>query len=200
MAAPASPTPLPLANNNLYRRPSSRQISRTTSSKPLFNRASPANNVSGLKETPMSRKYSVGDSSDDDVPEPIKFSASVKALLGEDASSLDVSPKREYNGNGNYGKLSRENSEERLQKGKQQQQQERQVRIVSPSEQSDGSPAPRIVRFGSASRADPPPRQRTSSLFYNKSEGRAAGSRYRHNNDLITPAPRSRTIRRKSVV
>lgn len=137
----------------------------------------------------MSRKYSDGDSSDDDVPEPIKFSASVKALLGEDASSLDVSPKREYNGN--FGNPAEENGEGRLQNGKQQ---ERQVRVVSPSEQSDGSPAPRVVRFGSASRADPPLRQRTSSLFHNKSEGRASGSRYRQN-DLITPAPRSRSVR-----
>ena len=137
----------------------------------------------------MSRKYTDGDSSDDDVPEPIKFSASVKALLGEDASGLDVSPKREYNGS--YRKSPEDEGERRLQNGKQQ---ERQVRIVSPSEQSDGSPAPRVVRFGSASRADPPPRQRTSSLFNSKSEGRASGSKYRPN-DFITPAPRSRSVR-----
>ncbi|KAK2758778.1 Dual-specificity kinase, spindle pole body (SPB) duplication and spindle checkpoint function [Arachnomyces sp. PD_36] len=191
MAAAASPTPLPVAySNSNPRRPSSRQTSRTTTAQPLFHRPPATNDTPKLKETPMSRKYSDGDSSDDDVPEPIKFSASVKALLGEDASSLDVSPKREYNVN--YGKPSEDYGDGRLQKGNQD---GRQVRIVSPSEQLDGSPAPRIVRFGSASRADPPPlRQRTSSLFNNKSEGRASGTRYRQN-DLITPAPRSRTVR-----
>src|SRR6266536_6178406 len=95
MAATASPTPLPstFSSTGLSRRPSSRQTYKPPS-RPLLRRGSPLSTVEAGNGNivSMSRKYSVGDSSDDDVPAPIKFSAVTKALLGEDASALEASP------------------------------------------------------------------------------------------------------------
>ncbi|PGH15642.1 TTK protein kinase [Helicocarpus griseus UAMH5409] len=136
------------------------------------------------------RSFSIGDSSDDDFPEPIKFSASVKALLGEeDGSNVDTSPSR-GNGIGTNQVQQKEsivNGEQPLQSRKMP---ERQVRIASPRERATGGPSPRIVRVNSA-RYSPSGLHRENSLLGRKEESILEGSsqqQQQHRSNLITPA------------
>src|SRR5271163_4897543 len=92
--AMASPTPLGSSHfASLSRRPSSRQAYRQHPSRPHINRAEPV-----AIET-NGRHYSLNDSSDDEIPMPMKFSALTKALLNDDASILPPSspPKGQNN-------------------------------------------------------------------------------------------------------
>lgn len=157
-------------------------MSRPTLSRSLSRRGSPLSNnpASNNEAFSTSRRFVEGDSSDEDVPEP-KFSASVKALLGEDALDLDTSPRRESYSKG----LSGEGEGSQPSSGRL----ERQVRIASPNEQSTGSPAPRVVRVGSARTS----LKRDGSLLSN-SEGAESNARD-SSNDFITPAPRLRSVR-----
>ncbi|KAL1999618.1 hypothetical protein VTN02DRAFT_4275 [Thermoascus thermophilus] len=182
MATTASPTPLPSSyNGSVYRRLSLLQTSRPTLSRSRSTRGSPLSNnqASNNGALSMSRQFAEGDSSDEEVPEP-KFSASVKALLGEDALGLDTSPRRQSYPRGTPG----EGEGSQPSSGR-----ERQVRIASPNEQSTGSPAPRVVRVGSARTTS----RRDSSFLY-RSEGAESNARENHN-DFITPAPRLRSVR-----
>ncbi|KAK2800700.1 hypothetical protein FQN50_008010 [Emmonsiellopsis sp. PD_5] len=177
-----------------FQRPGSRQLPRTTTSRSLSNRASPNPGVSGLNSGifPMSRPqtYSMGDSSDDDFPEPIKFSASVKALLGEeDGSNAELSPSRAKS-------AAHINKDSILSERPQQTRkpQERQVRIASPRERATGSPSPRIVRVSSA-RLSPSALSRESSILGRQDE-KVLDTSEQPRRDLITPAaPRTRVVR-----
>lgn len=180
-----APSPTPLASNysnSLRRRPSSQHMSRSTLSRSLSRRTSPASNqpATGYAPTSISRQFSSGDSSDDEVPEP-KFSASVKALLEEDDMRLDASPRRNEKGreffNDSRPSVS---TTSRL---------ERESRTASPHEHSTGSPAPRVVRVASGPRAS---QRRESSLLQHES---VEIDRRDYGNDLITPAPRTRSVR-----
>ena len=94
----ASPNSLSTAyNSGLHRQPSARQLSRATVSRSGSRRTSNAIQGSMPRDHGISdsRRYSAGDSSDDEVPEP-KFSASVKALLDEDG--LGSSPRLQNGG------------------------------------------------------------------------------------------------------
>ncbi|KAK2805398.1 Dual-specificity kinase, spindle pole body (SPB) duplication and spindle checkpoint function [Onygenales sp. PD_10] len=194
MATTASPTPIPLTYSNSFQRPGSRQLSRTTTSRTLSNRASPNTGASGLNSGifPMSRPqtYSMGDSSDDDFPEPIKFSASVKALLGEeDGSNAELSPSRARS-------AAHINKNSILSERPQQTRkpQERQVRIASPRERATGSPSPRVVRVSSA-RLSPSALSRESSIL-GKQDEKVLDTSEQPRRDLITPAaPRTRVVR-----
>jgi serine/threonine-protein kinase TTK/MPS1 len=126
----------------------------------------------------------VGDSSDDDVPEPIKFSAVTKALLGEDASALDASPGDVEKGNSNRAKADNDRNVHRT-LGLRGLRKE-----LSPARLSDGSPAPRVVKVASGSRSDSNPR-RVGSGFDSGRESRERSP----SGDLITPAPRPRSVR-----
>lgn len=178
MATEASPTPISSSYNtsSLHRQSMSRQLSRSSLSRHNSGRTSPVSNNSAFSNgaISLSRRYSAGDSSDEEVPEP-KFSASVKALLEGDALSLDTSPRQETSAKRNsflekdYGSSSMAARPERH------------VRVASPHEQSTGSPAPRVVRVGSVRLAS-------------KEEGAESEGR-EHSNDFITPAPRTRSVR-----
>lgn len=110
-----------------------------------------------------------GDSSDDEpVPGP-KFSASVKALLKGDVMEgsppLETSAKR-------LSVATRDFASARP---------ERHVRVASPHDSSTGSPAPRVVRVGSVRLPSKPESSNSEEQSYMK--------------DLITPAPRTRSVR-----
>ncbi|EEH10730.1 dual specificity protein kinase [Histoplasma capsulatum G186AR] len=139
------------------------------------------------------RSFSIGDSSDDDFPEPIKFSASVKALLGEeDGSNYDISPRSGSNVDQIQKAAMSMNGELRSLHSLQ----EKQVRIASPREQATGSPSPRIVRVNSP-RVSPRTLGRESPRLESKDE-KINGSdlHYPCGGDFITPAaPRTRVVR-----
>ncbi|KKZ67042.1 hypothetical protein EMCG_07274 [[Emmonsia] crescens] len=142
------------------------------------------------------RSFSIGDSSDDDFPEPIKFSASVKALLGEeDGSNIDTSPRRGSSANQVQKEGMNINGELRsLQPRKIQ---EKLVRIASPRERATGSPSPRIVRVNSPRRS-PSSLGRESPRLERKDDKILGGSDQHHHRggDFITPAaPRTRVVR-----
>lgn len=82
----ASPTPMGSSHfSSLSRRPPSRQAYRSAASKPQQTRSE------SRPETRASH-YSLNDSSDDEIPQPMKFSALTKALLNDEASLIDKSP------------------------------------------------------------------------------------------------------------
>src|SRR5579862_525849 len=95
MTATASPSPAGLGSyNELSRHPSAAQLaSRGQLSRPTPKSNSPiymASQVNGASSG-LSRKLSLGDSSDEDIPLPMKFSALTKALLNDEPSVVDVS-------------------------------------------------------------------------------------------------------------
>ena len=85
----------PLLHNHaaLARRPSARQLSRAQPSRPTIKRGSPMAPSANISRVPAPaldhRPISVGDSSDDDFLEPMKFSAEARALLGDEVSVIE---------------------------------------------------------------------------------------------------------------
>ncbi|KAJ5718274.1 hypothetical protein N7488_003920 [Penicillium malachiteum] len=169
----ASPNSLSSAyNSGLYQQPS-RPMSRSTVSRSTSRRVSPALPHASSK-TSLSRHYSAGDSSDDEVPEP-KFSASVKALL--DGDGLGSSPHLQK-GHAAY---------ERRAAALGSRHPSLSPRNSSPHDNSTGSPAPRVVRIGGSRFS-----REGSPLSNNQSMQSEAQDRP---GDFITPAPRPRSVR-----
>lgn len=103
----------PLLHNHaaLSRRPSARQLSRAQPSRPTIKRGSPIAPSANIGRVPAPaldhKPVSVGDSSDDDFLEPMKFSAEARALLGDEVSVIEeTSPsfKKEISGGKSYTK------------------------------------------------------------------------------------------------
>lgn len=193
MAATVSPTPLPSSYGNLYRRPSARQMTRPAAPRPLLRRGSPLGNAPAVDLRPpvsRSRELSLGDSSDDDVPAPIKFSASVKALLGEDASGLDTSPMPS-----NEEKATSLETEENAKRNEVDSVPKliERAKLNSPDSRDSGSPAPRVVRVGSGPRSTAS--SRAGHVGYHREEGQGSGARFAVHYDHKTPAPRTRSVR-----
>ncbi|KAI7970359.1 hypothetical protein EIK77_007708 [Talaromyces pinophilus] len=167
MATEASPTPTSSAHRigGVQHRASRSSLLRQESG-----RNSPATRHTRFANEYISEpKTYDGDSSDDEpVPGP-KFSASVKALLKGDvmegSSPQETSAKR-------LSIATRDFASARP---------ERHVRVASPHDSSTGSPVPRVVRVGSVRLPSKP----ESSNSEDQS----------HIKDLITPAPRTRSVR-----
>ncbi|OAX83284.1 TTK protein kinase [Emergomyces africanus] len=202
----STPLPIPLTYSNSFQRPgsssppsSSRQLPpRSSVSRSLSARASSNTGVPGFHSAlfPMSRprSFSIGDSSDDDFPEPIKFSASVKALLGEeDGSNIESSPRRAISAN----QIQKEavNINDELRPIQPRKLHEKQVRIASPRERAT---SPRIVRVNSPRYSSSSSLGRESPRLERKDEKLPDESDQHHQrgSDLITPAaPRTRVVR-----
>ncbi|OXV08292.1 hypothetical protein Egran_03946 [Elaphomyces granulatus] len=145
--------------------------------RPSSDRVSPTLSNSGQRNRALSasKHLATGDSSDEEVPEP-KFSASVRALLEGDALGVETSPGREASANRPIS-LANGNTSSAATRP------ERRVRVASPNPQSSGSPPPRVVRVGS---------------MHITSKAEDVGSEPReveNDKDLITPAPRTRSVR-----
>ncbi|PYI19639.1 kinase-like protein [Aspergillus violaceofuscus CBS 115571] len=156
-------------NTRLQRQPSSRSMSRAASRSGSRRTSPEVRNSLAYRHSVSAGQYAAGDSSDEEVPEP-KFSASVKALLDEDG--LDLSPRLRNKNLGSAGSS-----------------QERRSRTTSPLDQSNGSPAPRVVRIA------PSLSSRRESSPLTKTETAEHGERNAVQNDFITPAPRTRSVR-----
>ncbi|KAJ5153396.1 uncharacterized protein N7482_009874 [Penicillium canariense] len=176
----ASPNSLSAAyTSGLYQQPS-RPMTRSTVSRSGSRRASPALQYAEAR-TSAPRHYS-GDSSDDEVPEP-KFSASVKALL--DGDGLGSSPHL------HKGQHQQQASSYERRSAMGSRQHSQSPRNTSPHDQSNGSPAPRVVRIGAISSSSRFSRE-GSPLSNSQSAESEAQDRP---NDFITPAPRPRSVR-----
>ncbi|RDW86640.1 serine/threonine/tyrosine protein kinase MPS1 [Aspergillus mulundensis] len=182
----ASPNSLSTAHATALHQQQYRQMSRASVSRSGSRRSSPEiHHPVALRSSAalISKQYSAGDSSDDEVPEP-KFSASVKALLDEDDGKS--SPRlrnrglNEYRSNMRVGSASSSN--------------ERRSRTTSPLDQSNGSPAPRVVRLGSVLGSGSRSRREGSHLSSGENaEVEAEPKQY--SADFITPGPRTRSVR-----
>jgi serine/threonine-protein kinase TTK/MPS1 len=187
MAAMASPTPLGASHNDLLGRPMWRQHMKTQASRPNLRRGAPltskpAENGSGL---PQTWKFSMGDSSDDEIPvPPMKFSAEAKALLGDEASILGVSSPSQKNDGHNKGVTQWQVNPVRKRSPIALGASLPRDRTASPAPSRSGSP--RIVRLHASVPAPSNLRKTTSML--NTSSPAAEPER-----DLITPAPRVRS-------
>ncbi|KAL4918849.1 kinase-like domain-containing protein [Aspergillus aurantiobrunneus] len=181
----ASPNSLSTAHAALHQQ-QSRQMSRASISRTGSRRSSPEfhNPVAHRSSAALvPKQYSAGDSSDDEVPEP-KFSASVKALLDED--DVNASPRLRNRGQNGYA--------HNLRVGSAASSQERRSRTTSPLDQSNGSPAPRVVRIGSALGSGSRTR-REGSFLSNGENAEVEAEPKNYSNDFITPAPRTRSVR-----
>jgi serine/threonine-protein kinase TTK/MPS1 len=77
--------------SHFSRRPASRQGFRQPASRPGLSRGGPIPVTAAGQPAGHGRQYSLNDSSDDELPMPMKFSALTKALLNDDASILPPS-------------------------------------------------------------------------------------------------------------
>ncbi|KAL8734028.1 MAG: hypothetical protein Q9166_001789 [cf. Caloplaca sp. 2 TL-2023] len=92
--AAISPTPLGASHDGYIRRAPSRAAMRNQPLRPALKRSSPlsAMHIANDGPLPQSWKFSMGDSSDDEIPvPPMKFSAEAKAILGDEASIMEHS-------------------------------------------------------------------------------------------------------------
>ena len=92
--AAASPTPMGSNSfDDLSRRPSYRHAPRNQPSRPNLRRGSPLSTQSDGRRQRRSQDFgaTLGDSSDEDIPAPMKFSALTKALLNDEPSILESS-------------------------------------------------------------------------------------------------------------
>lgn len=181
----ASPTPIgasyldppgrPRSRQNLSNQPSRPNLKRNA---PLFHKSDV--NVSAL---PQAWKFSIGDSSDDEVPvAPMKFSAEAKALLGEEASVLGGSSPSQKNdihiGDALQERVNAVRRRSPVPLGAIRLRE----RTASPASSRSGSP--RIVRLNLGTAA--PSTLRKATAVDNSTE------QAQHHRDLITPAPRTR--------
>ncbi|KAL8649817.1 MAG: hypothetical protein Q9226_005418 [Calogaya cf. arnoldii] len=185
--AAISPTPLGTSHDGYVRRAPSRASMRNQPLRPLLKRSSPlsAMHVANNGPLPRSWKFSMADSSDDEIPvPPMKFSAEAKAILGDEASVMEPSsPSRK-----NIGKGLAADKEGRQMDSKLDQQPVRPFRPLlrekSASPVAAHSGSPRIVRIRAGSSAprsavsSPQPQQPPTSQL---------------SPDWITPAPRPRS-------
>ena len=188
-AIAASPTPLASSHNDLYRRPMSRQDIRQPPSRPNLRRGAPLSSSVNNPPLPQPWSFSMGDSSDDDIPvPPMKFSAEVKSLLGDEGSiigsSSPLQKKDEAKGFLRLDKPTRKRSPLALSDRFRE-------RTASPANSRNGSP--RIVRINATFGA-PSTLKRTTPLFNHTSP------QIHDHQDLITPAPRSRIQRPDSLI
>lgn len=187
MATLASPTPLGLSYNDLPARSMSRQQMRTQASRPNLRRGAPlaSKPVEHGFGLPQKWKFSMGDSSDDEIPvPPMKFSAEAKALLGDEASVIGrSSPSQSEDGQQQSIMrqdidLARKRSQFALGASRLRD------RTASPASSRSGSP--RIVRLHAGVPA--PSSLRKTTPMLDTSSPAAEPQR-----DLITPAPRARS-------
>ncbi|KAI4124714.1 MAG: hypothetical protein LQ338_004662 [Usnochroma carphineum] len=182
-----SPLPLGASHEGFVRRAPSRAGMRNQPLRPALKRSSPRSAMHNLNDGLFSQswKFSMGDSSDDEIPvPPMKFSAEAKAILGDEASVMErSSPSRKGTG------LGVRKMEDGVKTGPNPSSPSfrpfgSRLREKSASPASVGSGSPRVVRIR-AGNAAPKARVLTS--------GHRQSPLSQPNDDWITPAPRPRS-------
>ncbi|KAI4146404.1 MAG: hypothetical protein L6R39_003464 [Caloplaca ligustica] len=186
--AALSPTPLGTSHEGFIRRAPSRAAIRNQPLRPALKRSSPRSAMHNLNDGPLpqSWKFSMGDSSDDEIPvPPMKFSAEAKAILGDEASVMEHSSPSRKN---SY--LGADKAEGRERKGPDRSAPPPKpfrpgMREKSASPASIHSGSPRIVRINAGNAASTKPGAPTSQHRQSPLS--------QPNDDWITPAPRIRS-------
>ena len=165
----------------------SRATIRSQPSRPNLKRGAPlaSSQIENALAQPAAWKFSIGDSSDDEIPvPPMKFSAGVKALLGDDASVIG----------GSSPSQQRDESQDRKDVGREAGKPLRRMspmaasfrnRTASPAGSRSGSP--RIVRLPASAAVAPSTLRKSTTVVEGGGSSGGQGRR-----DLITPAPRVR--------
>lgn len=141
------------------------------------------------------RPFSVGDSSDDDLPEPMKFSALTRALLEEGVSVIDGSAPAAASGT--YHNPTP--AQEQYQSGMPRRQSPR-SETSSKGYHSASPPSRRVVRLSSGSAGSATVRKGPSLVHAQSPPAENAASRDVSPQDLITPAARPRNVYIKNSV
>jgi len=184
--AMASPTPMGSSHfASLSRRPSSRQAYRQQPSRPQLAYDEPHHPEN------HARHYSLNDSSDDEIPLPMKFSALTKALLNDEASLVEKSPPRSARRSPTFSGHNRTHVKAGSEGTLDSPNQDR----VSPPGSRVHSPYPRrVVRLSGTPGSST--LRRTSSLSSAvKRHNEQAAAKAEGPLDLSTPAPVPRTVR-----
>ncbi|GJC87067.1 serine/threonine-protein kinase MPS1 [Colletotrichum liriopes] len=216
----ASPTPLGTAGIGLSRRPSQRQGLRRLPSRPHLNR-SESNPVHATAAAPAlskksdSQQYAMHDSSDDEIPVPMKLSALTKALLNDGGApepQRAPSPPRTRRRTSNLAASTTSATEERrsLRSGSAQAYDTKSSKPTSPLRSRENSPVrKRVVRLSntpkSLSQMRPTKRRSTSlsrstnqrPLSRSRPESRDQSSDEKQEapQDVNTPAQGVRVVR-----
>ena len=177
-----SPTPFGLNQDSFPRRQPSRQNLRQQPPRPNLKRGPPLSLAHTANDGPLPEawKFSIGDSSDDDVPvPPMRFSAEAKALLGDEVSVIGSSPAQRDRALND--RLVRGDPISTLKRSPSSFKSLTREHTASPASNRSGTP--RIVRLsgGVAIGRRVSPR----STIEGNRDGQAS-------HDLITPAPRPR--------
>ncbi|ROT35599.1 kinase-like protein [Sodiomyces alkalinus F11] len=192
----ASPTPMGNAQDpRLLRRTSQRQALRRPPSRQQLSRSAsqPSQPVHSADDGPMaptkpeSQQYSINESSDDEIPVPMKLSALTKALLKDDGSEAPrpASPPRTRRRASNLAASTSSQAEERrhLRSGSVHTYETRSSRPASPSRQSresrENSPVrKRVVRLSNTPRSLgqlPTTKRRSTSTSQTSQRSRNSG-------------------------
>ena len=186
--ATASPTPFALGRDSFPRRLPARPTERDHAPRPTLSRQPPLYTKEPTDHIPHIKdwKFSIGDSSDDEVPvPPMVFSAEAKAILGDEASIIGGSSDSNRNkASGDVTSDRASNSSER--RSPLSFHQLARQRVESPSSQLSGGH--RIVRLSPATFGSGGVRRAASTSIAQESH---TGGRPQ---DLITPAPRPRSV------
>ncbi|CCF44034.1 hypothetical protein CH063_00499 [Colletotrichum higginsianum] len=216
----ASPTPLGTAGTGLSRRPSQRQGLRRLPSRPQLNR-SESNPVHATAVAPaLSRKadsqqYVMHDSSDDEIPVPMKLSALTKALLNDGGApepQRAPSPPRTRRRTSNLAASTTSATEERrsLRSGSLQAYDSKSSKPTSPLRSRENSPVrKRVVRLSNTPKSlgqMRPTKRRSTSLSRStnqrppsrsrpESQDQSSDEKQEPRQDVNTPAQGVRIVR-----
>ncbi|KAG8530846.1 uncharacterized protein KY384_004203 [Bacidia gigantensis] len=177
----ASPTPFAASYNVPLREQFPRHPFNRPGSRPNLKRGLPL--ASSINNPPLQQpwNFSMGDSSDDEVPvPPMKFSAEAKAILGDEASVIGSSPSQKRDDSRGYMRL----DPPRKKVSPLAVSQRFQERSGLQSSLRNGSP--RIVRLN-ASSPNSSTLKRTTSLFNGTSP------KAKEHDDFVTPGPRCKS-------
>lgn len=179
--ATASPTPQGLTQFPAIRRPASRNAYKQPPSRPSSTRP----------DIETARHYSLNDSSDDEIPMPMKLSALTKALLNDEASIIEPSPNSRTTPSPPQSSHTRGESANIVESSTRKSQ--------SPTGSSENSPTypRRVVRLSGTPSSSTSLRRGASlsNAVQKHNEQQAAPKVEGGALDLSTPAPVPRTVR-----
>ncbi|KAI9647330.1 hypothetical protein NHQ30_003715 [Ciborinia camelliae] len=178
--ATASPTPMGSSQFAVIRRPASRNAYKQPPSRPHSTRP----------DVETARHYSLNDSSDDEIPMPMKLSALTKALLNDEASIMESSTTARTTPEPPHTSFTRAESASILESSTRDNQ--------SPRENSEHSPSypRRVVRLSGTPGSSTLRRGASlSSAVQKHNEQQAAPKAEESALDLSTPAQVPRTVR-----
>ncbi|KAK7890264.1 hypothetical protein LTR67_008149 [Exophiala xenobiotica] len=188
MAAYMSPSPAALAVSSSYPRRS--QYRPTT--RLAANRVQPLPLSMATDANPRLPRNMTGDSSDDEDLAPIKLSAEAQAILGEDEPQLEAEKE-------NWGRQAQPAVTTGASRRRSRTTPLEILQASSPSQQRDGSPAPRVVRVTTGPRPGLRPGPgvtlgRDGSFMYKIHDKSATGT-HQALHASETPAPSVRRVR-----